>query len=87
MSFMISFLYYTVRFGFSKKKIIRIALISFDGIYDKNTITKWFDVFINRFYKSQFKRSCMPDGPKVGSVSLSPRTDFRIPSDSSDILY
>lgn len=81
------FLYYTVRFGFSKKKIIRIALIAFDGIYDKNTITKWFDVFINRFYKSQFKRSCMPDGPKVGSVSLSPRTDFRIPSDSSDILY
>lgn len=80
------FLYYMIRFGFSKKKIIRIALIAFSDIYDEITITKWLNIFISRFYKSQFKRSCMPDGPKVGSVSLSPRTDFRIPSDSSDLL-
>lgn len=81
------FLYYMVRFGFSKIKIIRLALIAFSDKYDETTIKTWLDVFINRFYKSQFKRSCMPDGPKVGSISLSPRTDFRIPSDSSDILY
>lgn len=76
------FLYYTVRRGFSKDKIFRLASYAFKGIYDEETIKKWLDIFVRRFYNSQFKRSCLPDGVKVGSVSLSPRGDWRMPSDA-----
>lgn len=76
------FLYYLVRFGFSPEKIEFLAKRSFDGIYDEETIEKWLKVFVRRFFQQQFKRSCMPDGPKVGSINLSPRGDWRMPSDA-----
>ena len=76
------FLYYFVRLSFKPEKILRIAEIAFKGVYTRNVIKKWLEVFIKRFFSQQFKRSCMPDGPKVGSVSLSPRGDFRMPSDA-----
>lgn len=77
------FLYHFVRFGFTKEKMSALALKTFDGKYDKQTIDKWLNVFMKRFFISQFKRSCIPDSPKVGSVSLSPRGDWRMPSDAS----
>lgn len=77
------FLYNFIRFGFSKEKLIRLALKAFDKKYSEDTVEKWSDVFIKRFFISQFKRSCVPDSPKVGSVSLSPRGDWRMPSDAS----
>ena len=77
------FLYHFIRFGFSRYKLQRLAEKAFDGIYDTVTIEKWLDVFLKRFFLSQFKRSCVPDSPKVGSVSLSPRGDWRMPSDAS----
>ena len=77
------FLYNFVRFGFTKEKLQKLAEKAFDGVYDKKTVRKWLDVFIRRFFISQFKRSCIPDSPKVGSVSLSPRGDWRMPSDAS----
>ncbi len=77
------FLYHFVRFGSSREKILKLALKAFDGKYDEKTIDKWLTVFIRRFFISQFKRSCIPDSPKVGSVSLSPRGDWRMPSDAS----
>ena len=76
------FLYYLLRFGYSPSKIYRIAKLSFNGMYDNETIKKWLVLFIRRFFTQQFKRSCVPDGPKVGSVSLSPRGDLRMPSDA-----
>lgn len=75
------FLYYFVRYGFSPEKIFYMALKTFEGDYDRYTIKKWMQKFFIRFFTQQFKRSCMPDGPKVGSVSLSPRGDFKMPSD------
>lgn len=77
------FLYNFVRFGFEKDKLRRLAIKAFDGVYDGATIEKWLGVFMKRFFISQFKRSCIPDSPKVGSVSLSPRGDWRMPSDAS----
>lgn len=77
------FLYHFVRFGFEKEKIIALAVKAFDGKYDYDTVNKWAEVFFKRFFISQFKRSCIPDSPKVGSVSLSPRGDWRMPSDAS----
>ncbi|WP_177917011.1 NAD(+) synthase [uncultured Eubacterium sp.] len=77
------FLYNFVRFGFGKEKLQKLAEKAFDGVYDSQTIEKWLNVFLRRFFISQFKRSCIPDGPKVGSVSLSPRGDWRMPSDAS----
>lgn len=77
------FLYYMIRFGFRPSKIYRLAKIAFDGVYDDDTIYKWEETFIRRFFAQQFKRSCVPDGPKVGTVSLSPRGDWRMPSDAS----
>lgn len=76
------FLYYLVRQGFTPKKIFRLAKIAFDGIYDEKTIRKWLKTFLRRFFSQQFKRSCLPDGPKVGTVTLSPRGDWRMPSDA-----
>lgn len=77
------FLYYMLRCGFSPDKIYRIAIKTFEGQFDKVTILKWLKVFYRRFFSQQFKRSCIPDGPKVGSVALSPRGDLRMPSDAS----
>ncbi|MCR4689215.1 MAG: NAD(+) synthase [Saccharofermentans sp.] len=81
------FLYYFIRFGFTPSKIYRLALIAFDGKYDSDTIYKWEEVFIRRFFAQQFKRSCVPDGPKVGTVSLSPRGDWRMPTDAKRDLW
>ena len=76
------FLYYMLRCGFEPAKIYRIACRSFEGTYDKDVILKWLKTFYRRFFAQQFKRSCVPDGPKVGSVALSPRGDLRMPSDA-----
>ncbi|MGN1088962.1 MAG: NAD(+) synthase [Huintestinicola sp.] len=81
------FLYYTVRCGFAPSKIYRIAKNAFAGVYDDETIMKWLRTFIRRFFSQQFKRSCIPDGPKVGSVTLSPRGDWRMPSDASSAMW
>jgi len=81
------FLYYALRFGFSPSKIFRLARHAFAGAYGDETILHWLKVFFRRFFSQQFKRSCMPDGPKVGSVSLSPRGDWRMPSDASAELW
>ncbi len=81
------FLYYLVRFGFGPAKIYRMAAAAFDGRYDTGTIRKWLTIFCRRFFAQQFKRSCLPDGPKVGSVTLSPRGDWRMPSDASAAVW
>ncbi len=81
------FLYYMLRFGFTPGKIYRMACRSFAGEYDPDTVKRWITAFYRRFFTQQFKRSCLPDGPKVGSVTLSPRGDFRMPSDASWNLW
>lgn len=77
------FLYHFLRGGFRPSKIFYLAARTFKGVYDEDTIKKWLHTFLRRFFNQQFKRSCLPDGPKVGSVSLSPRDDWRMPSDAS----
>lgn len=77
------FLYYFMRFGFRPSKIFMLASLAFKEIYDEETIKKWLLIFFRRFFNQQFKRSCLPDGPKVGSISISPRGDWRMPSDAS----
>lgn len=81
------FLYYFVRYGYSPSKIFHIAKTAFDGEYDSDTIKKWLLTFLRRFFTQQFKRSCVPDGVKVGTVSLSPRGDFIMPSDAMAKLW
>ena len=81
------FLYYFVRFGFSPSKILFLAVSAFDGTYTKEHIKELLTLFCKRFFSNQFKRSCMPDGPKVGSISLSPRADWRMPSDATVNLW
>lgn len=81
------FLYHFVRFGFSKEKLQLLAEKAFNRKYESEEISKWLGVFLKRFFISQFKRSCIPDSPKVGSVSLSPRGDWRMPSDASFADY
>lgn len=81
------FLYYFMRCGFSPAKIFMLAQRSFAGVYDDDTIRKWLHTFCRRFFGQQFKRSCLPDGPKVGSISLSPRGDWRMPSDASSASW
>lgn len=81
------FLYYMLRYGFSPTRVFILALNAFDGKYDRVELIKWLKVFYRRFFSQQFKRSCMPDGPKVGSVCLSPRGDWRMPSDASAALW
>lgn len=76
------FLYYMLRFGYEPSKIYRIAKLAFAGEYDDETIYRWLRTFCWRFFSQQFKRSCLPDGPKVGTVALSPRGDWRMPSDA-----
>ncbi len=80
-------LYHIVRRGESPQKALRLAKIAFAGQYDDETILKWEKTFLRRFFQQQFKRSCLPDGPKVGSVSLSPRADWRMPSDAFSALW
>ena len=81
------FIYHFLRSGYTPSKIYYIACKTFEGSYDKATIKKWLTTFFRRFFQQQFKRSCLPDGPKVGSVSLSPRGDWRMPSDASAALW
>ena len=81
------FLYHMMRFGCPPAKIYRLANMAFDGEYSPETILKWLKNFYHRFFTQQFKRSCIPDGPKVGSVALSPRGDWRMPSDASAYLW
>jgi len=97
------FIYYFLRYGFRPQKIYMLACQAFNsagigayatvadaaqaGCYDKETIKKWLTTFCRRFFSQQFKRSCLPDGPKVGSVSLSPRGDWRMPSDAASALW
>ncbi len=81
------FLYYMLRCGFEPEKLYRIARISFAGQYEDRVILKWLKIFYRRFFSQQFKRSCLPDGPKVGSVALSPRGDLRMPSDACGRIW
>ena len=81
------YLYYAIRWGFSPAKVYRLAKLAFDKAYDDETILKWLKIFYRRFFAQQFKRSCLPDGPKVGSVTLSPRGDWRMPSDACADLW
>lgn len=81
------FLYYFVRWGYEPQKIVRVAVIAFAGRYETIEIVKWLKSFLRRFFNNQFKRSCVPNGPKVGSVGLSPRGDWRMPSDASFALW
>ena len=81
------FLYYFVRFGFRPAKIFIMAKRAFGNSYTDETLKKWLTTFCRRFFSQQFKRSCLPDGPKVGSISLSPRGDWRMPSDASNALW
>ena len=77
------FMYYFLRYGFTREKIAFMAGIAFEGVYEQDVIEHWLSVFMRRFFTQQFKRSCLPDGPKVVGVSLSPRGDWRMPSDAS----
>lgn len=81
------FLYYILRFGYTPRKVFRIACNAFANFYDAPTVLKWLKTFYRRFFSQQFKRSCLPDGPKVGSVALSPRGDLRMPSDASARMW
>ena len=81
------FLYYVLRFGFKPSKIYRLAKFTFEGIYSEETILKWLKTFYRRFFTQQFKRSCLPDSPKVGTIALSPRGDLRMPSDAVSRLW
>ena len=81
------FLYYLLRFSYEPSKIYRIARYAVEGEYDDATIYKWLYTFCRRFFIQQFKRSCLPDGPKVGTVALSPRGDWRMPSDACSEVW
>ena len=81
------FLYYAIRWGFPPRKVFRLAEHALGRTYDRATILKWLNSFYRRFFTQQFKRSCLPDGPKVGSVTLSPRGDWRMPSDAVAALW
>ena len=76
-----------LRAGYEPDKIFRIAVQTFEGVYDREVILKWLKNFYRRFFMQQFKRSCLPDGPKVGSVAVSPRGDLRMPSDASRMAW
>ena len=81
------YLYYAIRWGFPPRKVLRLAEKAFEGKYDRTVLLKWLKNFYRRFFAQQFKRSCLPDGPKVGSVALSPRGDWRMPSDAVATLW
>ena len=79
-------MYYFLRYGFTGEKIAYMAALAFEGQYTPDTINHWLGVFMHRFFTQQFKRSCLPDGPKIVPVSLSPRGDWRMPSDVNNIM-
>ena len=81
------YLYLMLRRGYSPRKIFRLARMAFRDVYDDETILHWLEIFIRRFISQQFKRSCLPDGPKVGSVGISPRGDLCMPSDASGAVW
>ena len=81
------FLYHMLRFAEEPRKILFLAEYAFQGIYSRKVILHWLKNFYRRFFAQQFKRSCLPDGPKVGSVTLSPRGDWRMPSDASAAVW
>ena len=81
------FIYYTLKYGFTPGRIFILARKAFENVYDEIVIKKWMKVFYRRFFNQQFKRSCLPDGPKVGNVGISPRGDLRMPSDASSALW
>lgn len=81
------FLYQVMRMGFAPAKVYRLAVYAFRGVFSPDVIKKWLRTFYWRFFAQQFKRSCLPDGPKVGSVTLSPRGDWRMPSDACVRLW
>lgn len=81
------FIYNFVRHGYTPRKLLMLAQVAFEGVYDREFILKWLKVFFRRFFTQQFKRSCVPDGPKVGSVALSPRGDLKMPSDASYAMW
>jgi NAD+ synthase (glutamine-hydrolysing) len=81
------YLYYVLRFGFGPGKILRLAQAAFGERYSRAVLLRWLENFYRRFFAQQFKRSCLPDGPKVGSVTLSPRGDWRMPSDACGTLW
>lgn len=81
------YLYYVLRFGFEPEKILRLAEIAFEGVYTRAFMLKWLKTFYRRFFSQHFKRSCLPDGPKVGTVAVSPRGDLRMPSDASGAIW
>ena len=81
------FLYYMLRMGYEPEKVLKVALLAFKDVYSKEVIEKWMQMFYRRFFAQQFKRSCLPDGPKVGTVALSPRGDLRMPSDASASIF
>ena len=81
------FLYHMLRSGASPARIMHLAEYAFDGAYSRDVILHWLRTFLRRFFAQQFKRSCLPDGPKVGTVTLSPRGDWRMPSDASSRLW
>lgn len=81
------FIYYTLKYGFSPAKILRLATVAFKNEYENEIILKWLKVFVRRFFVSQFKRSCLPDGVKIYDISLSPRSDWRMPSDASAKIW
>ena len=81
------FIYYVVKHGYRPSKIYYLAKIAFEGVYDNETILKWLKSFYRRFFSQQFKRSCVPDGPKVGNISLSPRGDWRMPTDAVNTIW
>ncbi|MNI51883.1 Glutamine-dependent NAD(+) synthetase [compost metagenome] len=81
------YLYYMLRTGAPPAKILYLAEHAFKGIFTREQLVQWIRVFYGRFFSQQFKRSCLPDGPKVGTVSLSPRGDWRMPSDASAALW
>ena len=76
-----------LRCGFGPGKIFRLATYAFGDNYPEDVVLKWLKVFVRRFFSQQFKRSCLPDGPKVGTVAVSPRGDLRMPSDASSALW
>ncbi len=81
------FLYHMIRRGANKHKMLRLAKYAFDGDYDDATIEKWYGLFVRRFFAQQFKRNCIPDGPRIGNVALSPRGDWRMPSDAQPSVF
>ena len=81
------FMFYILRYGYRPSKIFRLAKIAFKGEYSDEVIYKWLNTFYRRFFAQQFKRSCLPDGPKVGSVAVSPRGDLRMPSDAARRIW